>query len=80
MYSNSNNNFYSGEDDAVDNILRVSEVNCFQRVLRFYEAPFTKFVTNVVSCIIFLRLSNFYLKPLFCIQCSLPSPRLSFKP
>jgi hypothetical protein len=41
--------FRSGEDDAVDNALRVSEVNCFERVLRFYEAPFTKFVTNIVS-------------------------------
>ncbi|CAB4001045.1 transient receptor potential cation channel subfamily M member 2-like, partial [Paramuricea clavata] len=43
-----------GEDDAVDNVLRVSEVNCFQRVLRFYEAPFTKFVTNVCSYLAFL--------------------------
>ncbi|XP_028404438.1 transient receptor potential cation channel subfamily M member 2-like isoform X2 [Dendronephthya gigantea] len=43
-----------GEDDAVDNVLRVSDVNCFQRILRFYEAPFTKFVTNVCSYVAFL--------------------------
>lgn len=38
-----------GGDDAVDVVFRVSNINCFERVYRFYEAPFTKFVTNVVS-------------------------------
>ena len=53
-----------GEDDVMDNILRVTKVNYIQRVLRFYDAPFTKFVTNIVSQLSLL----FYINSTYCFN------------
>ena len=40
---------FQGDDDAVDVVFRVSDLNFAERIFRFYEVPFTKFLTNVVS-------------------------------
>ena len=41
------------EDDALEVVMRQTDLNCCQRILAFYEAPFSKFVGNVVrsSCV-----------------------------
>eukprot|EP00112_Aurelia_sp_Birch-Aquarium-sp1_P007627 Seg1831.8 transcript_id=Seg1831.8/GoldUCD/mRNA.D3Y31 product="Transient receptor potential cation channel subfamily M member 2" protein_id=Seg1831.8/GoldUCD/D3Y31 len=48
-----------GHTNAVGAALRHEKMSKFQKILRFYQAPFVKFFANVISYLIFLGLYSF---------------------
>lgn len=55
-------------DDAIDVTLRNAQLTRFEKVLRFYQAPFVKFFANVLSYVFFLGLYSYNILSKFTLE------------
>ncbi|XP_065053971.1 transient receptor potential cation channel subfamily M member-like 2 isoform X2 [Rhopilema esculentum] len=55
-------------NDAIDATLRYAKLSKFEKMLRFYQAPFVKFFANVLSYLIFLGLYSYNLLSKFSMK------------